>query len=72
VLIEYLLSATDISPTEVEEHVRHLPGGVETVKTTAEVLREEGYGLGVEKGKIENTRNYSGPPPFGQDLGSGY
>ena len=56
VLIEYLLSATDISPTEVEEHVRHLPGGVETVKTTAEVLREEGYGLGVEKGKIENTQ----------------
>jgi hypothetical protein len=41
----------------MEENVKHLPGGVETVRTTADVLREEGYGKGVlvgeQKGRLE-------------------
>jgi len=64
VLIKYVLSATEVSPKEVEESVKHLPGGVETVRTTADVLREEGYGRGrlegrlegVLEGKVENAR----------------
>src|SRR6056297_2092847 len=60
VLIKYVLSATEVSPKEVEESVKHLPGGVETVRTTADVLREEGYGRGrLEgrlEGKVENAR----------------
>jgi hypothetical protein len=55
-----VLSATEVSPKEMEESVKHLPGGVETVRTTADVLREEGYGKGVlvgeQKGKVENAR----------------
>jgi predicted transposase/invertase (TIGR01784 family) len=51
VLIKYVLSATEVSPKEVEENVKHLPGGVETVRTTADVLREEGYGRGVLEGE---------------------
>jgi hypothetical protein len=53
VLITYVLSATEVSPKEMEENVKHLPGGVETVRTTADVLREEGYGRGVLEGRIE-------------------
>jgi hypothetical protein len=56
-VITYVLSATEVSPQEVEESVKHLPGGVETVRTTADVLREEGYGKGVlvgeQKGRLE-------------------
>jgi len=43
VFIKYLLSATDASPKEVENRVKHLPKGEETVRTAAEMLREEGY-----------------------------
>lgn len=37
----------------MRENVKHLPGGVETVRTTADVLREKGYGRGVLEGKLE-------------------
>jgi len=53
VLITYVLSATEVSTKEVEENVKHLPGGIETVRTTADILREEGYGRGVLEGKLE-------------------
>jgi predicted transposase/invertase (TIGR01784 family) len=53
VLIRYLLSATSVDPGEVEENVKHLPKGAETVKTTADMLREEGERRGVLKGKVE-------------------
>lgn len=60
VFIKYLLSATDASPKEVENRVKHLPKGEETVRTTAEILREEGYEMAlrnkdkwVGEGKIE-------------------
>ncbi len=43
ILIKYLLVATDETPQAAEEKVKHLPKGGETVKTTAEVLRQEGY-----------------------------
>jgi hypothetical protein len=59
-VITYVLSATEVSPKEMEENVKHLPGGVETVRTTADVLREEGYGKGMlvgeQRGKIKSTR----------------
>ncbi len=43
VIVKYMLSATDLTPGEVEEKVKHLPKGADTVKTTAEVLEEQGY-----------------------------
>ena len=60
VFVKYLLSATDVSPREVEKRVKHLPKGEETVRTTAEVLRKEGYDRGVvfgeQHGKLENAQ----------------
>ncbi len=60
VFIKYLLSATDANPKEVEKRVKHLPKGEETVRTTAEMLREEGYEMALRnkdkwigEGKIE-------------------
>jgi predicted transposase/invertase (TIGR01784 family) len=50
VLIRYLLSATDEEPENAEEKVKHLPKGGETVRTTAEKLREEGEQRGEKKG----------------------
>ncbi len=52
VMVKYLLSATDVSPEEVEEKVKHLPKGVDTVRTTADILREEGEINGLKKGVI--------------------
>ena len=52
VFVKYLLSATDVSPREVEKRVKHLPKGEETVRTTAEVLRKEGYDKGYDKGVV--------------------
>jgi predicted transposase/invertase (TIGR01784 family) len=49
VLIRYLLSATDERPENAEEKVKHLPKGGETVRTTAERLREEGYNIAMQK-----------------------
>ena len=58
--VKYLLSATDVNPGEVEKRVKHLPKGEETVRTTAEVLRKEGYDKGVvlgeQHGKLEATQ----------------
>ena len=58
--VKYLLSATDVNPREVEKRVKHLPKGEETVRTTAEVLRKEGYDRGVlfgeQHGKLEATQ----------------
>ncbi len=51
-MVKYLLSATDVSPEEVEEKVKHLPKGVDTVRTTADILREEGEINGLKKGVI--------------------
>ncbi len=67
VFIKYLLSAADVSPKEVEDRVKHLPKGEETVRTTAEKLREEGYEMALRdkdkwigeskiEGKIEAAR----------------
>ncbi len=60
VFVKYLLSATDVNPREVEKRVKHLPKGEETVRTTAEVLRKEGYDRGVvfgeQHGKLEATQ----------------
>jgi hypothetical protein len=60
VFVKYLLSATDVNPGEVEKRVKHLPKGEETVRTTAEVLRKEGYDkglvLGEQHGKLEATQ----------------
>ena len=60
VFVKYLLSATDVNPIEVEKRVKHLPKGEETVRTTAEVLRKEGYDKGVvlgkQHGKLENAQ----------------
>jgi predicted transposase/invertase (TIGR01784 family) len=52
VFVKYLLSATDVNPREVEKRVKHLPKGEETVRTTAEVLRKEGYDRGYDKGVV--------------------
>ena len=52
VFVKYLLSATDVNPREVEKRVKHLPKGEETVRTTAEVLRKEGYDKGYGKGVV--------------------
>lgn len=52
VFVKYLLSATDVNPSEVEKRVKHLPKGEETVRTTAEVLRKEGYDKGYDKGVL--------------------
>ena len=52
VFVKYLLSATDVNPREVEKRVKHLPKGEETVRTTAEVLRKEGYDKGYDKGVV--------------------
>ncbi len=49
VLIRYLLAATDETPENAEEKVKHLPKGGETVRTTAERLREEGYNIAMQK-----------------------
>lgn len=61
VFVKYLLSATDVSPEEVKERVKHLPRGEQTVRTTAEILRKEGYEKGVvfgeQQGKLEATRD---------------
>jgi hypothetical protein len=63
VLIKYLLAATDETPEEAEEKVKHLPKGGETVRTTAEVLREEGYHKAIqekpkwiEQGELKNAQ----------------
>ncbi len=63
ITIKYLLTATDLTPGEVEEKVKHLPKGADTVKTTAEVLEEQGYNKAilekpqwVEEGKLEATQ----------------
>ena len=47
VIVKYLLTATNLTPGEVEENVKHLPKGADTVRTTADVLREEGMHEGV-------------------------
>ncbi len=52
VMVKYLLSATDVNPDEVEEKVKHIPKGADTVRTTADVLREEGIEKGMQKGII--------------------
>ncbi|EFI33420.1 putative transposase YhgA family protein [Desulfonatronospira thiodismutans ASO3-1] len=63
ILIKYLLIATDETPEEAEEKVKHLPKGGETVKTTAEVLRQEGYHEAIKEkpmwqkeAKVENSQ----------------
>ncbi len=62
VMVKYLLSATDVNP-DVEEKVQHLPKGADTVRTTADVLREEGYHKAImekpqwkKQAKIENAQ----------------
>ena len=60
VIVKYLLTATDLTPGEVEEKVKHLPKGADTVRTTADVLREEGMHkgaiIGRQEGKLENAQ----------------
>ncbi|RQD67924.1 MAG: Rpn family recombination-promoting nuclease/putative transposase [Desulfonatronovibrio sp. MSAO_Bac4] len=53
VIVKYLLTATDLTPDEVEEKVKHLPKGADTVRTTADVLREEGMHEGAIIGRQE-------------------
>ncbi|WP_083803981.1 Rpn family recombination-promoting nuclease/putative transposase [Desulfonatronospira thiodismutans] len=52
ILIKYLLIATDETPEEAEEKVKHLPKGGETVRTTAEVLEERGYNKAIKEKPI--------------------
>lgn len=56
-MVKYLLSATDVSPEEVEEKVKHLPKGVDTVRTTADILREEGLNEGVILGETKRSQD---------------
>ena len=63
ILIKYLLIATDETPQEAEEKVKHLPKGGETVRTTAEVLEEQGYNKAIKEkpkwekhAKVENSQ----------------
>ncbi|WP_045214453.1 Rpn family recombination-promoting nuclease/putative transposase, partial [Desulfonatronovibrio magnus] len=63
VIVKYMLSATDLTPREVEEKVKHLPKGADTVRTTADVLEEQGYNKAilekpqwVTEGKLEATQ----------------
>ncbi len=63
VMVKYLLSATDVNPDEVEEKVKHFPKGADTVRTTADILREEGYHKAImekpqweQKGELKNAK----------------
>ncbi|RQD63179.1 MAG: hypothetical protein D5R98_05670 [Desulfonatronovibrio sp. MSAO_Bac4] len=64
VIVKYLLTATDLTPGEVEEKVKHLPKGADTVRTTAEILEEQGYNKAilekpqwVTEGRIDKARD---------------
>jgi hypothetical protein len=41
----------------VEEKVKHLPKGVDTVRTTADILREEGLREGVVLGETKRSQD---------------
>ena len=53
IIIKYILTAGKASVKTVKEAVKSLPRGEETVKTTADQLRKEGFNQGVLIGKQE-------------------